>query len=88
MMGSNCGQGHKVCMGGMFLLLGVFFFLGTTGVLADVTFAKYWPVIIIVMGLHKLACVGMKGACCEGKSDCCKGKEECCKGECKEGKRK
>ena len=81
-MGSHCG--HKVCMGGMLLLLGVFFFLGTTGVLADVTFAKYWPVIFIVMGLHKLACVGMRGACCEGKVEC-KGE---CKGECKEGKHK
>jgi hypothetical protein len=38
------------------LLLGVLFFLGTTGIWPEITFAKYWPLAPILFGLHFLIC--------------------------------
>jgi hypothetical protein len=74
MMSHGC-CGHKKCKGAMLLIFGVLFLLNTTGVWPEFTFIKYWPVILIVMGLHKLLCAGMKmGECKEGMGgECCSG---------------
>lgn len=63
--GSAC-KGKALVM----LVLGVLFLLGTLGVWPEFTFLKYWPLFLIVMGLHKLFCPCYK----EGdKGDkCCK----------------
>ena len=53
---SNCCGGHKMCMGLLLLVLGVLFLLGTMGVWPEFTFVKYWPVALIVVGLHKMFC--------------------------------
>jgi hypothetical protein len=45
-----------MCKAGMMLVFGVLFFLGTLGVWPEFTFVKYWPLIIIVIGLHKMLC--------------------------------
>ena len=47
----SCGS-HK-CKGTILFLLGVAFLLGTLGYVPEITLAKYWPVILIVWGLHK-----------------------------------
>lgn len=54
MMGS-CGC-HNKCKGGMLLVFGVLFLLGTTMVWPEFQFMKYWPLILIAAGLHKLFC--------------------------------
>jgi uncharacterized membrane protein (DUF2068 family) len=54
-----------MCKGAMLLVFGVLFFLNTLGLWAEFTFVKYWPLILIVIGLHKLACKGMSGGECE-----------------------
>lgn len=58
-----------MCKGIMLLAFGVLFFLGTLGVWAEFTFAKYWPLVLIVAGLHCLICKCVK----KGESDdsCC-----------------
>ena len=53
---------HKMCKGLLLLVFGVLFFLGTLGVWPEFTLAKYWPLVLIVLGLHKLAC-GCKDNC-------------------------
>ena len=50
-----------MCMGIMLLVLGVLFLLGTTGVWLEFTFVKYWPVVLILVGLHKVVCPCAKG---------------------------
>lgn len=70
------GMHSKKCKGALLLVFGVLFLLGTTGVWPEFTFDKYWPVILIVVGLHDVFCscmkMGMKG--CMG---------DCCGGECR-----
>ncbi|PIZ75095.1 hypothetical protein COY05_05045 [Candidatus Peregrinibacteria bacterium CG_4_10_14_0_2_um_filter_38_24] len=44
--------GVRRCKGMLMLLLGIVFLLGTLGYVPDLTFAKYWPVFLIVLGLH------------------------------------
>jgi len=56
-----------MCKGAMMLVFGVLFFLGTLNVWPEFSLMKYWPLVIIVMGLHKLFC-GCKGDC---KCDAC-----------------
>lgn len=75
MMSSCCSGGHgsRKCKGAILLVFGVLFLLGTLGVWPEFTFAKYWPVVLIVVGLHKLFCsCGNKMSCgCEGgKCEC------------------
>lgn len=55
-MSKCCGGGHKICMGIMLLVLGILFLLGTMGVWPEFTFVKYWPVVLILVGLHKVVC--------------------------------
>lgn len=69
MMGHGCCT-HRMCKGAMLLIFGVLFLLGTTGVWAEFTLMKYWPVVLIVMGLHKMACAGK--ACKDKDGECCK----------------
>ncbi len=54
MMG-NMGM-HRMCKGAILLVFGVLFLLGTTGVWPEFTFFKYWPLVLIVFGLHDLLC--------------------------------
>lgn len=54
----------KKCKGLIMLVFGVLFLLGTLGVWPEFTFMKYWPVVLIVLGLHNLLC------CCWRKSMC------------------
>ncbi len=61
MMGYHCGC-HRMCKGVFLLVFGVLFFLGTLGVWPEFTFAKYWPLVLILGGLHALAC-GCKDSC-------------------------
>ena len=65
MMG--CAKCGKMCKGAVLLVFGVLFFLGTLGVWPEFTFAKYWPLILIVFGLHALFCGGC-GSCESCKS--------------------
>lgn len=51
----HCGC-HRMCKGAMLLVLGVLFMLGTTGVWAEFTFMKYWPLFLILPGLHSMFC--------------------------------
>ncbi len=72
-MSNCCGGSHKICKGILLLVLGVLFLLGTTGVWAEFTFVKYWPVVLILVGLHKLLCPVTKDDAKEsGHGDCCK----------------
>lgn len=50
------GMGMSKCKGGVLLVFGVLFFLGTLGVWPEFTFMKYWPLLLIVGGLHDLLC--------------------------------
>jgi len=50
------GSSHRMCKGLMMVVFGVLFFLGTLNVWPEFTFAKYWPLVIICLGLHKLFC--------------------------------
>lgn len=65
MMGGSCGY-HKMCKGIVMLAFGVLFLLGTLGVWPEFTLMKYWPLVLIVFGLHSLVC-GCKGGECEMK---------------------
>lgn len=60
MMG-HCGC-HRMCKGALMLVFGVLFFLGTLNVWPEFTLMKYWPLVIIMLGLHKLFC-GCKDSC-------------------------
>jgi hypothetical protein len=53
---------HRKCKGAILVVFGVLFFLGTLNVWPEFSFAKYWPLVLIVMGLHNLLC---KGEGCE-----------------------
>ena len=67
MMGScDC---HRLCNGIMMLVFGVLFLLGTLGVWPEFTFVKYWPLVIIAMGFHKVVCGGCRGMCKGGSCD-------------------
>lgn len=61
MMKSMCT--HKQCKGAIMLAFGVLFFLGTLNVWPEFTFAKYWPLVLIVLGVHHLACKDSEGCC-------------------------
>jgi len=63
----NCSN---VCMGLISLIFGVLFLLNTTGVWPEFTFAKYWPVVFIVIGIHNLLCPCASGDC-EDDDFCC-----------------
>ncbi len=59
------------------LVLGVLFLLGTLGVWPEFTFMTYWPLFLILGGLHKVLCpckancgTGSKGE--EMNGGCCK----------------
>ena len=54
MMKPTCKQ--IKCKSAMMLVFGVLFFLGTLGVWPEFTFVKYWPLLLIVGGLHGLFC--------------------------------
>jgi len=54
--------GHRKCKGAMMLILGILFLLGTLGYVPEITFMKYWPVALILFGLHGLVC-----SCCQKK---------------------
>ena len=57
------------------LVLGVLFLLGTFGVWPEFTFVKYWPVFLVLGGLHGLFCP-CHSCCSDGKMA---GKDgECC----------
>lgn len=62
-------------MGLILLVLGVLFLLGTMGVWPEFTLVKYWPVVLILVGLHKVVCPCKKGEMPEGghgHGGCCK----------------
>ena len=61
MMGRGFHHGHRMCNGIIMLVFGVLFFLNTLGVWPEFTFMKYWPLILIVVALHKLVCKGTCG---------------------------
>ncbi len=73
-----CSMNPKTvkCKGGMMLVLGVLFMLGTTGVLPWLTLGTFWPAFLIIGGLHAVACPCMSGCCKKGES---MEKGECCK---------
>lgn len=71
MHGMKCSPSSIRCKGLMALVLGVLFMLGTTGVWPEFTFVKYWPLFLILGGLHATFCPCVKG---NGGSD-----GECCK---------
>jgi len=56
-----------MCNGAMLLVFGVLFFLNTLGVWPEFTLVKYWPLILIAAGLHKMFC-GCRPGC--GCSSC------------------
>lgn len=49
-------SGGGKCRGFVLLVFGVLFFLGTLGVWPEFTFMKYWPLFLVVGGLHDLFC--------------------------------
>ncbi len=61
MMMGHCGC-HRMCNGAVMLVFGVLFLLGTMGVWPEFTLMKYWPLVFIALGLHKLFC-GCKNGC-------------------------
>ena len=69
MMGGGC---HKKCKGAIMLVFGVLFFLGTLGIWSEFTFVKYWPLVLIVVGLHKLLCCPKGGCACPAGECKCK----------------
>lgn len=73
MHGGN-GCGPNKCKALLMLVFGVLFLLGTTGVWAEFTFAKYWPLPIALLGLHNLVCPCWK-RCSDGSCECCGGKK-------------
>lgn len=60
----ECGSGGG-CKGKALVVLvfGVLFLLGTLGVWPDFTFMKYWPLFLVLWGLHKLFCPCSGGIC-------------------------
>lgn len=70
--------GSKKCKGLLLLVFGILFLLNTTGVWPEFTFEKYWPLILIALGLHSLLC----GRCFGKMSGECSGCG-CEGGECK-----
>ncbi|MBI2638908.1 hypothetical protein HYW83_04945 [Candidatus Peregrinibacteria bacterium] len=48
--------GGLKCRGFVLFVFGVLFFLGTLGVWPEFTFMKYWPLLLVVAGLHDLFC--------------------------------
>ena len=71
MMGQQCCSTKKMCAGIIMVVFGVLFFLGTLNVWPEFTLGKYWPLVVIVVGLHKLACVKCNKDCCEDGGKCC-----------------
>lgn len=73
---------HSKCKSAMMLVLGVLFLLGTMNVWAEFTLAKYWPLFLVLWGLHGLFCSCCSKPCddkgdksCENKpmaAGCCK----------------
>ena len=66
-MGHGHCHGHRMCKGLMLLVFGILFLLGTVGVWPEFTFIKYWPLVLIVIGLHKVVCAGKCQECEECK---------------------
>lgn len=57
------------CKSALMLVLGVLFLLGTMNVWAEFTFAKYWPLFLVLWGLHGLFCGCDKKCSSDGKCD-------------------
>ena len=66
---------HK-CKSMMALVLGILFLLGTMGYWPSFTFATYWPLFLILWGVHGTFCKCGMGGCEKG------GKEEKAAGAC------
>ncbi len=50
----SCGDSK--CKAVLMLVLGVLFFLGSLQVWPEFTFTKYWPLFLILWGLHDAVC--------------------------------
>lgn len=61
------GTGAAKCRGVVLLVFGVLFFLGTLGVWPEFTFVKYWPLFLVVWGLHDTFCKCGGSMCCSGE---------------------
>jgi len=58
------GTGGSKCKAILLVILGVLFLLGTLNVWPEFTFGKYWPLFLILWGLHDTFCkCGDKGIC-------------------------
>lgn len=61
-------KGASKCRAVLLVVLGVLFLLGTLGVWPEFTFTKYWPLFLVLWGLHDLFCkCGSDMACGCGK---------------------
>lgn len=58
----GCCMTARKCRGLLLLVFGVLFFLNTMGYWPAFTFEQYWPLVVIVFGIHETFC-----RCCE----CC-----------------
>lgn len=56
-----CSTHHCLCKSVLLVVFGVLFFLGTLGVWPEFTFGKYWPLFVVVWGLHDAFCGCKKG---------------------------
>ncbi len=72
-------MGSMKCKGGMLVVVGALFMLGTTGVLPWLTFGTFWPALLILGGLHAALCPCMGGGCCKKEGVMAERKGECCK---------
>lgn len=52
----GCSRSNTVCAGIILLGFGILFMLGTTGIWPEFTLTKYWPLLLIVFGLHFILC--------------------------------
>ncbi len=59
----------KKCKGGLLLVLGIFFALGTFNIVPQITLGQYWPLILVLVGIHDLFC-GCKGGMGMGGCSC------------------
>lgn len=56
------------CKAIILLAMGVLFFLGTLGVWPEFTFMKYWPLFLVLWGLHDTFC-GCNASFCHSCGD-------------------
>jgi len=54
-MFERCGC-HRKCSGILLFIFGVLFFLNTLQIWPEFTIVKYWPLILMLVGLHDLVC--------------------------------